>query len=373
MRLHDRYFLRELITPLAFCLGAFLVLGISLFFKEELNTIQDRKLDGLETAAYCAASLPEFLVVILPILLLLSMLYALTHHARHNEITALRAAGVSLWRVCAPYFAVGLLATGVYFTLNEVAVPACNRWAQRILNRHVKSEDLPGIQPHGLRSVINTRARRNWQFTEYDEHTSRMLNPTVTWTLPDGSWYELRASRAVRTNGVWTFFEVEPQCKKPGPHSEAVRLPRAEVLAMPEFDETPERIQLLLKFADTQTLHASGSADIPLAELWQFLQNQADLRPEDANALQTKFYGRLAAPWTCFVVVLMAIPFGAPSGRRNLFFGVAGSIFIGFTYFVLQKVSLALGMNGQLPGWLAAWLPNWLFAAGGLWLIGRVR
>jgi lipopolysaccharide export system permease protein len=69
----------------------------------------------------------------------------------------------------------------------------------------------------------------------------------------------------------------------------------------------------------------------------------------------------------------MAIPFGAQSGRRNLFVGVAGSIFICFGYFVLQNVSLALGMNGQLPPWLAAWLPNLFFAAAGTCLILRTR
>ena len=128
---------------------------------------------------------------------------------------------------------------------------------------------------------------------------------------------------------------------------------------MPEFDETPEKILLLLKFADTQILRGSRSADIPLAELWEYLRNNPGLPAEDAHALQTKFHGRLAAPWTCLVVVLMAIPFGAQSGRRNLFFGVAGSIFICFAYFVLQQVSLALGMNGQsarLAGGVAAQL-----------------
>jgi lipopolysaccharide export LptBFGC system permease protein LptF len=73
------------------------------------------------------------------------------------------------------------------------------------------------------------------------------------------------------------------------------------------------------------------------------------------------------------VVVQVAIPIGAPSGRLNVFFGVAGSIFIGFTYFILQKFSLGLGMNGQLPGWLAAWLPNLLFAGAGLVLTARTK
>jgi lipopolysaccharide export LptBFGC system permease protein LptF len=40
---------------------------------------------------------------------------------------------------------------------------------------------------------------------------------------------------------------------------------------------------------------------------------------------------------------------------------------------VLQQVSLVFGMNGQLPAWLAAWLPNLFFAALGTVLILRTR
>ena len=372
MRLHDRYLFRELLTPLAICLGGFLVFWISLFFFKELDTIQEKKLNLLDTAAYCAASLPEFFVLVLPILLLLALLYALAHHARHNEITALRAAGVGLWRVCAPYFIVGLLATGIYFVLNEVAVPRCSRWAEEILNRHAKKVEGAKPLPRSISGFTNARARRLWQFVEYDPRSTHMLNPTVTWTLADGSWRVLRAEGAVWTNGVWTFFNAQ-QFKQSGPHGNAVPTGSTNLLAVPELDETPEKIRLLLKFSNTQTLRGSSSTDIPLAELWEYMRNNPGLRAEDAHAYQTKFHGRLAAPWTCLVVVLMAIPFGAQSGRRNLFFGVAGSIFICFTYFVLQKISLAFGINGHLPGWLAAWLPNFIFALTGIVLTARVR
>jgi lipopolysaccharide export system permease protein len=372
MRLHDRYLFRELLTPLAVCLGGFLVFWISFFFFKQMETIQEKKLNLFDTAEYCAASLPEFFVLVLPILLLLALLYALTHHARHNEITALRAAGVGLWRLCAPYFIVGLLATGVYFALNEVAVPRCARWANDILSRHVKKENSPKSKTKFTKGFPNPRAHRVWQFDEYDSVTTRMVNPKVTWILHDGSWRFLQAERAVRTNGVWTFFNAQ-LFKQAGPHGAPSPMAATNVLTLPELDETPERILLLLKFSDTQTLHGSSDADIPLAELWDYLRNNPGLRAEDAHALQTKFHGRLATPWTCFIVVLMAIPFGAQSGRRNLFFGVAGSIFICFAYFVLQRVSLAFGMNGHLPGWLAAWLPNFVFAAVGIVLTLRTR
>ena len=369
MRLHDRYLFRELLTPLAYCLGGFLVFWISVFFCREMETIQEKKLNLLDTAEYCAASLPEFFVLVLPILLLLALLYALTHHARHNEITALRAAGVGLWRLCAPYFIVGLAATGIYFALNEIAVPRGGRWAKEILSRHVKTETGRKTK---TQSFANVRAHRVWQFSGFDAAGDAMVNPTVTWALTDGSWRMLQADRAIRTNGVWTFFNAQ-LLKQSGLHGEPVPTASTNILAEPEFDETPERILLQLRFDDTQASLASRSADIPLADLWEYLRNNPDLAGDKEHALLTKFHGRLAAPWTCFVVVLMAIPFGAQSGRRNLFFGVAGSIFICFAYFVLQQVSLAFGMNGTLPGWLAAWLPNFIFAGGGIILMLRTR
>ena len=84
--------------------------------------------------------------------------HVLTQHARHNEITALRAAGISLWRLCTPYFATGLLASAAYFALNETVVPNCARWAQAILDRHATSRPANN-QPHN-HSLFNARARR---------------------------------------------------------------------------------------------------------------------------------------------------------------------------------------------------------------------
>ena len=89
--------------------------------------------------------------------------------------------------------------------------------------------------------------------------------------------------------------------------------------------------------------------------------------------LDTKLHGRIAAPWTCVVVVCIALPFGALSGRRNVFVGVASSIIICFTYFVLLQVGLALGVRGYVLPWVAAWGPNLLFGIAGLALTWRLR
>jgi len=397
MRLLDRYLFRELLTPLAYCLGGFLIFWNSYDLFTELQEMQERKLHLLDVLEYSAAMTPEFLVTVLPVGLLLALLYTLTNHARHNEITAMRAAGVSMWRLCVPYFIVGLVMSAVLFGLNEWCVPRSTDWANRILTRHVQKPGDAEMQSqfHGF---ANARAHRVWQFDEYRVRTTEIIGPNVSWTLPKGSWRQLHADRAIRTNGVWTFFNVK-EFEQANAAAQFLPLLQTNVLAMPEFDETPAEIQSEIKISGHQGLRNARKADIPLKDIFDYLRLHPNLLRADSRWLFTKFYGRLdstlpteqelkdsrwlftklygrlAAPWTCLVVVLIAIPFGAASGRRNLFFGVAGSIFICFSYFVIQSVSLALGSapNGHLPAWLAAWLPNIFFGVTGLVLTARVR
>src|SRR5438093_13280022 len=98
MRLLDRYLLRELLIPLGFCLGGFLIFWISFDLFSSLKELQDHKLHAGDIIAYYLAKTPEFLVLVLPVALLLALLYTLTNHARHHELTAIRAAGISWWR-----------------------------------------------------------------------------------------------------------------------------------------------------------------------------------------------------------------------------------------------------------------------------------
>ncbi len=375
MRLHDRYLIRELLTPLAFCLGAFLIFWISLFFFTNLDELREAKLHFGDSLALCIANLPIFFVQVLPILLLLALLYTLTQHAKFHELTALRAAGISLWRLCAPYFAVGLVAVITYFSLNEWVVPNCATWAETIKHRYVKTNKPAAskIPTHFINNgYFNAQAHRLWKFTEFDALTAEMISPNVNWPLPDGSLRTLQAERGVFAHGAWTFFKAH-LFSQANHTSRLLPLSETNQITLLELTETPTQMAKNLKYGEKQFWSSSHNADMPLAEICDVFRNKSDMSREEINALNTKFHGRIAAPWTCLVVVLMAIPFGAQSGRRNLFFGVAGSIFICFTYFVLQSVSLAFGMSGHLPGWLAAWLPNIVFGTGGFILTQRVR
>jgi lipopolysaccharide export LptBFGC system permease protein LptF len=200
-----------------------------------------------------------------------------------------------------------------------------------------------------------------------------MIVPVVISRRPDGSRRWLKADRAVRTNGVWTFFNAREYDEFESNVPPALVL-KTNVLAAPQFSETPDEIRSELKISamlNTLALRGVKKADIPVTELLTYLKLHP--HPVQAAALNTKLQGRLATPWTCLVVVLIAAPFGAVSGRRNVFVGVASSIVIFFAYYVLQQLCLALGAGGTLPAWLAGWAPNLAFALAGFWLMARIR
>ena len=369
VRLLDRYLLRELLVPLGYCLGGFLIFWISSDLITDLNAFQRERLTGLEVAEYYLIRLPDLLVLVTPVALLLALLYALTNHARYHELTAMRAAGVSLWRLCLPYFAVGIVLSGAVYVANEHWAPRSEEYAEQVRKRHT-------TQPteRGWTADLNFRNDRNdrvWRIWAFNVETGEMREPWVDWTLANGDRRQLLAERGWRTNGIWTFANVRLYFPDAGPDSPPLQL--LPELAVPEFSETPEQIQSEVKISQLGSLKAARKVQLSIREILNYKLLHPQLTPEKRALLETKLHARLAAPWTCLVVVLMAVPFGAASGRRNVFVGVASSIFICFAYFAIQQFTLVLGVAGKMSPVPAGWLPNVLFGTAGLLLIARVR
>ena len=369
MRLLDRYLFRELLTPLGFCLAGIQSFIIFVTAIGDTGKIEEAKLGFGDTIGYASAASLQYFTVVIPLSLLLALLMTLTQHARNNELTAMRAAGISLWRICIPYFVVGLIAAGVVFVLNESVVPRCMDWAQQTISRRSANNSRDAVNNFAF---TNGRAHRKWLMRgDYRAGSSKIPRPLVQWTLPDGSARILSADQAVRTNDVWVFYNVQ-EFSRADAVSLSVPILETNRLAMPEFGETPDEIAREIKIARFFKIQEQNPT-IPLKDIFGYLRWHPEVAIQDRGRLLTDFQERIAMPVTCLVVALIAIPFGATPGRRNLFFGVAGSIFICLIYFVLQRVSIALGSSGTLPPWLAAWLPNLFFGLTGFIMMSRIR
>ncbi|HEV8541538.1 MAG TPA: LptF/LptG family permease [Verrucomicrobiae bacterium] len=366
MRLLDRYLLRELCVPLVYCLVGFLIFWVSFDLFADLDDFQKAGLSAAEITRYYLVRLPDLLVTVLPVALLLALLYALTKHGRHNEIIAMRAAGLSLVRISVPYLLIGSLLSLALFYLNEELVPSGAERAEVIKRGRAAAE----AQSHWLNRVDfrNASERRIWNMSQFNTETFEMIEPHVEWWLTNGTRKQLIAKRGGRTNDQWIFYDVEFFSYETNVDFEKLgsRPIRTNMMTVPELTEKPKEIKLQLRFQRMNAMDAAKRTQLSLSEI-RYLRKHLELNRRDQALLETQYQARLAQPWTCLVVVLVALPFGASAtSRRNVFVGVASSIFIVFVYFVVLRLGLALGTGGFVPPWLAAWAPNVLFAGTGV-------
>lgn len=373
VRLLDRYLLRELMVPLLYCLGGFLIFFISADLLNELPMLQGRGLNGWDIAEYYFYKTPELLPTVLPMGLLLALLYALAQHNKHHELVAIRAAGVSLWRLAAPYLTVGVAASALLFVASEIIGPRMQAAAEDVLNRYqTKLEQQTELQWRRDVNFNNDVAGHEWKIGAYGMLTHEMLRVNVTWTGADNIRRVLFANRGAYANGVWHFTDAELWAYQP-PRLDFPERSRTNLLVFPELNESPRLIKSELKINSMSTLRSAKKLRFTLAEILDYQRLHPRLSGSKADELNTQFHGRLAAPFTCFVVVLLALPFGAAPGRRNVAIGVGLSIAIGFAFFVLSRLTLVLGTGGYVPGWLAGWAPNVIFATVGIVLTRRLK
>jgi lipopolysaccharide export LptBFGC system permease protein LptF len=478
MRLLDRYLLRELLLPLGVCLSGFTLFWIAFDLLGDMTRFQKAGLGLVGVMEFYLWGLPELLNTTLPIALLLSLLYTLTHHARHHELTAIRAAGISLWRTIVPYLTVGLLLSlGLYWS-GENLIPQAKRRQENLMLGKSANEK-PSEAWRSQFHFENQTDRRSWSISRFLPSTGDMVGIRLLMPLGNGAHREVRIPSALWTNGAWNYStagerlwrsaeDTDPAIREtrftptpplPGTNQwlawpgametftngvlktnivfhdpatqigwsaisfdsrsgelfglviqepirpgaqrqfladgaawmgsnwrftngneylfrnhqdrEPLWLPGVEFLK--ELNETPDIIRSELRIADFNRAKAMQRPQLTLQEIVDYQHLHPVLKPDLKSWLDTQFHARLAAPWTCLVVVIIAVPFAAPSGRRNLFFGVAGSIGLAFIFFVVQRVGFAMGQNGIVPAWLGAWLPNLVFSLTGLILTARVR
>ncbi len=369
MRLIDRYLLREFLFWLAVFFAGFLMIWIAFDLGLDLHRFQQAHLRGKDIVAYYIYEIPEFIPIALPVAILLATLYVVTNHARYNEITAIRAAGISLVRLCMPYFAAGLFFSALLFAFNEYFAPQAGDRADEILSVDPTAKaERNLVKPLNFVNLGIGGPGRKWNATIYNTVTHEMTLPVIVWAGTNGQDFKLSATTGVWTNHTWVFTgEVVENLG-------TTRRVKTNHLVLPEFSETPAEIQSDIKVNKYHgTISKTRRADIPLSDIVNYLRFHPHPNREMRNWLFTELHGRFAGPFACLVVVIVAIPFSARSGRRNIFVGVAASIFIFFVYFVLQQVGLTFGETGWMPSWLGAWFPNLFFGVGGLYLMSRVR
>lgn len=347
MKILHRYVLREFMSYLAFGLAGFISIFIVVDVFEKIDVFLDHKASPDLIAQFYLYRAPEVVVQVFPVALLLSTFLTLGQLNKFGELTAMRTSGLSLPRILLPVFQVGIGAVIVALLLSEFVVPNANRERDMIYDQQIQSRRPESVTERADVTLLGQGGRifymRLYLVNEARMHevslqefkngdlTRRVDAAEATW---DGTNW-LFASGIVRT------FEDGHEVAHPFDHMAVTGIAeRPEDFA--KESRQPEEMNYFELRSYVYKLRASG------ARVSNYL---VDL------------HLKLAFPLVNLIVVAIGASLATRLRMQSAAIGFGLSVAIAFIYYALMRTGQALGHNGALPPYLAAWLGDIAFGA----------
>ena len=358
----DTYVAKAFLFYLTLVLGAFLLLIIVVtFFLDLLNDVIRNHIPPAVVLDYFLNLTPQLIYITAPLAVLVAILVSFAVLSQRNEITAVKASGISLYRLALPVFILsGLISVGLFF-FEYSYIPAANRRQDAIRNR------IKGRPPQTY-----LRPDRRWIFGQgpriyyenFFEPREQVLGGVTVFELdPDGFQLTRRvtAARAHWENslGGWVFENGWVRKLRFG---SVESFEPFQVRLFPEFTEPPSYFLKEVK----------QSTQMNFLELRQYLE---DLRQSgfDVVPLAVQLHKKFSSPSFALIMALIGLPFAFSFGRRGALTGIAVSLVIAIVYLGVGSLFEALGNLNELPPVVAAWSPNLLFGLGGLYLFLKIE
>lgn len=361
----DKYLLREYLIPVGYCLAAFCMIFVVYDLFDHLSDFLEAATPWTLALRYYVFFLTPVLEYLVPASLLLATLYTLWQFARNNELTAMRASGISLYRIMLPFLAVGMLFSLGTAVVRETVGPYAALWATRFVQNDFKA---PEHNVQRDRAYYNRSTHRLWLIEEIDlDDPHRLVGVKITQERPDRSRVrQILADRAEYLDGEWWLFDAKERAYNEAGYPVAGLAPvpgSADGVVAPYLTEEPA--DFVNEIRPWEFLSALA--------MWRYLEAHPHLSAETAAQKRFDFHNRLATPWACLVVTLFGIPAGARSGRQSVLSGILLAISFFFGFYAFSQMGIFLGKRQILWPWLAAWLPNITFLGAGGWMAMRMR
>ena len=361
----DEYVMRAYATNFILSLGAFALLFIVFTFFELIGDIVHNHTALVTVGDYLLNLIPYIVSTVTPLCSLLAVLITFGSLNRSSELTAMKATGVSLYRIVAPIVVLAAILSAALFAFNESYLPDANR-RQEALRAEIKGKPaqtflLPGRQFISGQSGPAGSPARIFYYQAFDADRDIFASLTVFEFDPQTFTLQRRIfARSVRWdpnvnqwafNNGWqrTFASQTVASYQPFP-----------VASFPEIREQPAYFNK----EDIQ------SQEMNYNELTAYI---ADLRQSgfDTVRLRVQLDRKLADPAITLVMALLAVPFALFMGKRGGIAGIATAIGVAISYFAVADTFSGLGNINTLPPLLAAWSPDLLFAIAGSYLLLR--
>lgn len=365
----DEYVMGNFLRNFALVLGALVVLFIIFTFFELIGDILRYRTPLTIVGEYLLNLIPFILNSIMPLCSLVAVLITFGALNRTSELTAMKATGISLYRIIAPVLVIATVLSALLFVFDESYLPDANRRQEALLSvirgkpaQTFLRPDRKWMSGQTSSSVDGKpEPTRIFYYQFFDPDRNLFANLTVFEFQP-GTFNLTRriyaqSARWDEKLGEWVFEDGWQRTFK------GESITSYQPFTVATFSEIHEQPSYFKK-VDRQ------SEQMSYAELSRYIR---DLKQSgfDTMRLRVQLDYKLAYPMMTLVLAILAIPFSVLAGKRGSVAGIGTAIGVAICYWIIAGVFENLGDVNSLPAILAAWSPDALFAIAGTYLLLR--
>ena len=357
MRILDRYLLREFGTYLVLGLLGFITIFVVVDIFEKIDVFLDHMAPAALVLRFYIYRAPEVVVQVLPVALLLATFLSLGQLNKFGELTAMRSVGLSLVRILMPVLGVAALAAAGALALSETVVPAANRARDEIYDQQIQRlrprdeterADVTYLGAGGRIFYMRLYVVRERRMHEVSLQEFRGGQLTRRLDAAEASW---DGTGWVFSSGFLRTFEDGRESVRP-------------------FQRTV--IEGIVEKPEDFAKQSRRPGEMSYPELRSYVERLRASGSRVSNYL-VDLHLKLAFPLANFIVVLIGAAVATRLRTRSAALGFGLSVAIAFVYFAFMRTGQALGHNGALPPYLAAWLGDLVFGAVGLTMMVQAQ
>lgn len=355
MAILTRYTVKIFLRNFTLSLSSFAGIYLLIEFFERIDDFVEKEASISLYFSYFLNAIPLFVTQVAPLAVLMAAFITVGGLSRTGELTAMRAGGLSLYRITRPLILTTLVIVLLLIGTQELVLPNSAKTMNEILQHQIKGQS----QLQRIRNKIWFRSGDSIVHIEQAIPREGILQGITIFDLDNNFQITKRtdAGSARFTDNSWQFKNLDRRAFNPesGEMIDAVH-ERQKIIDLnkkPEDFEQSRQHEWELGFFDLRKMAAKMQAE-----------------GYDATRYRVDMHTHIAAPFACLVMALLGIPFALNRGRNSsLSFGIVVSVMVGVAYFILHSVAIAFGYSGILPPLLATWSANILVGLSGLWLV----
>jgi LPS export ABC transporter permease LptG/LPS export ABC transporter permease LptF len=360
----DTYVLSTFLFYFTVWLAAFVVLAHIFIFFDLLGDYMSHAIALPKVVSYHVFLTPKLIYDSAAMAVLAAVLVTFAVMSKNNEVTAMKACGVSLYRLSVPVIIAAGLVSGALFLFDQYYIPQCNRIQESLLAEIKGRPPQTFLNPN--RKFVNgqdPRKPRIYNFKYYDSAQNVMVGVNV-YELAETPFRLVRhvSAESARWEPSLKSWVFQNGWFRDFSGVESKDYQTFQVTTFPEMIEPPGYF----------LVEEKQEKQLNFQELERYIR---DLQQSGFNTvrLQVQYHKKFSVPMFALVIGLLAVPFSFMTGSRGAMAGVGASLGIALAYFALGRLFEEVGNVNQLPAVLAAWAPVAVFALAGTYLFGRMR